>query len=138
MRMTQLIPLVAAVSTLAWSIPPTAVFDGKVLSTEKVNQAGNHSSTNSSIWKAEVKVLKVYPNWAETNFTGNVTIYYARNLSTNKETIDGRFIGCLPQLQLSTNLIYEFWCLRVDVGDETNVLCPLERGATYIEGGNKL
>jgi hypothetical protein len=135
MRMTQLIFLIVAASTLAFSIWPTAVFDGQVLSTEKVNQAGNHSPANSGIWKAEVKLLQVYPGWPETNFTRNVTIYYARDLSTNRMMIGDLFIGCLPQLKLNTNLIYKFLLLRVDVGGETNVLCPLD--SRRVEGGNR-
>jgi hypothetical protein len=145
----RLVLLIAtAVWILAFSIPPSAIFDGRVLSTAKVsdvsfhtnsagalervvsassiNQGSKDKGSHLEIWKAEVKVEQK-GSGPNTNLPDRVVIYYNQDSSTNFVTPYGVDAGRPPRLRLNTNTVYTFFCGRSDIpAGETNAFFALD------------
>ena len=152
MRIAILFLIVTATSLLAWMTPPTAIFDGRVISAKKVSDVSFHKDSNGGlerqvtaanlndgvkdktdhieIWKAEVSVERVDagPHLA-TNLASMVFVYYDQDSSTNFVTPYGIEAGSPSRLRLNTNQVYTFTCCRLDIpDDETNPFTAFDGG----------
>jgi len=151
-RVTAFLLIVTAANLLAWSTIPPAIFVGRVVSTQKVNDVSIATNSNSSVklsnetlsdfnkekiinwetWKAEVEVKAV--EWLRSNqvakLADKVFVYYQVDWSTNFMTLDGPVVGHLPRSPLNTNKLYRFICRRLDTGADPNVFRAFEGGIT--------
>jgi hypothetical protein len=152
MRIAILFLIVSATSLLAWLTPPTAIFDGRVISAKKVSDVSFHKEANGGlerqvtpakvndgvkdkndhleIWKAEVSVERV--NAApglSSNLARVVSVYYDQDSATDFVTPYGVEAGRPSRLRLTTNQVYTFTCCRLDIpDDETNAFTAFDGG----------
>jgi len=151
-RLTAFLLTITTGSLLAWSTVPTAVFVGRVVSTQKVNDVSIATNSNGTlkllneplsdvhkektmhweIWKAEVEVKRI--EWLRSNQVANladkVSVYYEVDWSTNFMTPYGPEAGHPPRPRLNTNKLYHFTCNRLDTGTEPNAFRAFDGGIT--------
>lgn len=127
MRIGLFLSLIVASTALALSIIPNlersdAVFTARVLSTTRVRVESNNGF-KWELWKAEVLVQATLKQ--DTNLLKQTTVYFPQD----HETVHDHYImSCPARPRIATNTVYEFYCVRNDVGTNKHLLYVPQAG----------